>query len=173
MKRVGLAGAGALGALAVLVACGAGAGEPAPDEASRERDRSGPDAQALHRRGVLLVRPPVGGFSDGGTYALSLGVGNGEPFRAIIAFSPGYTAATRLSGLATRPTRSSSSAFARPASQPSWSGRTGSSGAPPSTSRSSSARQPPSRTRRWAPAPSGGPCSTACDSSLVECVDRP
>ncbi len=210
MKRVCLAGAGAL---VVLVGCGAGVGEPAPDEASRkpsrEPDRPGPDAQALHGRGVLMVmphapvraasergpgrvtlrvagetrgllylparraRPPglllllhgarggaehiierfepaaerlglilvapesrgrtwdviegiafgpdvaaidedlgavfdehevdreriaVGGFSDGGTYALSLGVGNGQLFRAIIAYSPGYIAAKRLAG---------------------------------------------------------------------------
>ena len=212
MRRVSLAGA-----LVVVVACGAGVGEPAPDEARRERDRPRADepqrpaagAQALHGRGVLLVqphepvrapsvrgpgrfplrgggetrgllylparraRPPglllllhgarggavriierfepaaerlglilvapdsggrtwdvilgpgfgpdvaaidealgavfdehevdreriaIGGFSDGGTYALSLGVGNGQLFRAIIAYSPGYTAATRLAG---------------------------------------------------------------------------
>ncbi len=216
MKRVCLAGA-----LVVLVACGAGVGEPAPDDARRERDRPrdrprdlprdqpGADAQAMHGRGVLQVqphaplrapsergpgrvplrvagetrgllylpsrraRPPglllllhgarggaemiiarfepaaerlglilvapdsggrtwdvimgpgfgpdvaaideelgavfdehevdreriaIGGFSDGGTYALSLGVGNGQLFRAIIAYSPGYTAATRLAG---------------------------------------------------------------------------
>jgi predicted esterase len=207
----------AAGALVALAACGAGVGEPAPDEARRERDqpradereRPGADAQAMHERGVLRVkphapvraapepgpgrvplrvggetrgllylparraRPPglllllhgarggaeriiarfepaaerlglilvapdsggrtwdvilgpgfgpdvavidealgavfdehevdreriaVGGFSDGGTYALSLGVGNGQLFGAIIAFSPGYTAATRLAG---------------------------------------------------------------------------
>ncbi|HKE20081.1 MAG TPA: hypothetical protein VKB80_34640 [Kofleriaceae bacterium] len=65
MKRVGLAGAGAL---VVLVACGAGVGEPAPDEASRERDRPDPEAQAMHGSGVLLVRPhaPVRAASERG-----------------------------------------------------------------------------------------------------------
>ncbi len=74
MKRVGLAGAGAL---VVLVACGAGVGEPAPDEASRERDRPGPDAQALHGRGVLLVRPhvPVHAASERGPGRVPLRVG--------------------------------------------------------------------------------------------------
>ena len=32
----------------------------------------------------------VGGFSDGATYALSLGLTNGDLFRHIIAFSPGF-----------------------------------------------------------------------------------
>jgi predicted esterase len=32
----------------------------------------------------------VGGFSDGATYALSLGLINGELFRRIVAFSPGF-----------------------------------------------------------------------------------
>jgi phospholipase/carboxylesterase len=35
-------------------------------------------------------RIALGGFSDGATYALSLGVGNGDLFSALIAFSPGY-----------------------------------------------------------------------------------
>jgi phospholipase/carboxylesterase len=32
----------------------------------------------------------VGGFSDGGTYALTLGIANGDLFTHVIAFSPGY-----------------------------------------------------------------------------------
>jgi phospholipase/carboxylesterase len=32
----------------------------------------------------------LGGFSDGASYALSLGAGNGDLFNALIAFSPGY-----------------------------------------------------------------------------------
>jgi predicted esterase len=35
-------------------------------------------------------RVGVGGFSDGATYALSLGLTNGDLFRRIIAFSPGF-----------------------------------------------------------------------------------
>jgi predicted esterase len=32
----------------------------------------------------------IGGFSDGASYALSLGLGNGDLFNHIIAFSPGF-----------------------------------------------------------------------------------
>ncbi|HVL03809.1 MAG TPA: hypothetical protein VM386_05160, partial [Acidimicrobiales bacterium] len=32
----------------------------------------------------------LGGFSDGASYALSLGALNGELFRSVIAFSPGF-----------------------------------------------------------------------------------
>jgi predicted esterase len=35
----------------------------------------------------------VGGFSDGASYALSLGVANGDLFDAVLAFSPGFVAA--------------------------------------------------------------------------------
>jgi predicted esterase len=34
----------------------------------------------------------MGGFSDGATYALSLGLVNGDLFRALVAFSPGFVA---------------------------------------------------------------------------------
>jgi predicted esterase len=36
------------------------------------------------------ARLAVGGFSDGATYALSLGLINGDLFRRVIAFSPGF-----------------------------------------------------------------------------------
>lgn len=36
------------------------------------------------------ARVSVGGFSDGATYALSLGLINGDFFRSIVAFSPGF-----------------------------------------------------------------------------------
>jgi predicted esterase len=36
------------------------------------------------------ARVSVGGFSDGATYALSLGLINGDLFRRILAFSPGF-----------------------------------------------------------------------------------
>jgi predicted esterase len=35
-------------------------------------------------------RIAVGGFSDGATYALSLGLINGDLFRRVVAFSPGF-----------------------------------------------------------------------------------
>jgi phospholipase/carboxylesterase len=37
-------------------------------------------------------RVALGGFSDGGSYALSLGVANGELFGDLLAFSPGFLA---------------------------------------------------------------------------------
>jgi phospholipase/carboxylesterase len=58
----------------------------------------GPDVGFLDRaleqvfRTVAVdpARLAVGGFSDGATYALSLGLVNGELFRRIAAFSPGF-----------------------------------------------------------------------------------
>jgi phospholipase/carboxylesterase len=38
------------------------------------------------------TRIAIGGFSDGATYALSLGLVNGDLFRRIVAFSPGFIA---------------------------------------------------------------------------------
>ncbi|HEV2088501.1 MAG TPA: hypothetical protein VGR21_09330 [Cryptosporangiaceae bacterium] len=38
----------------------------------------------------------IGGFSDGASYALSLGLINGDVFDAVLAFSPGFAAATAL-----------------------------------------------------------------------------
>ncbi len=37
-------------------------------------------------------RVAVGGFSDGGSYAVSLGVANGDLAQAVLAFSPGFLA---------------------------------------------------------------------------------
>src|SRR4029078_9464951 len=61
-------------------------------------DTFGPDVQSLN--GLLqqvfqkvLVDPSklaLGGFSDGATYALSLGLINGDLFNRIVAFSPGF-----------------------------------------------------------------------------------
>jgi len=38
------------------------------------------------------ARVAVGGFSDGASYALSLGIGSGDLFTHLIAFSPGFAA---------------------------------------------------------------------------------
>jgi phospholipase/carboxylesterase len=62
----------------------------------------GPDVQridnalseAFRRFAVDPDRVAVGGFSDGASYALSLGVINGGLFRRVLAFSPGFVAAT-------------------------------------------------------------------------------
>jgi len=39
---------------------------------------------------VDRTRVAVGGFSDGATYAVSLGLVNGDLFHRILAFSPGF-----------------------------------------------------------------------------------
>ena len=46
-------------------------------------------AEAYERCRIDRRRLAVGGFSDGATYALTLGVSNGDLFPAVIAFSPG------------------------------------------------------------------------------------
>ena len=60
----------------------------------------GPDVAFLDRAleqvfqavSVDPARIVIGGFSDGATYALSLGLINGDLFRRIVAFSPGFIA---------------------------------------------------------------------------------
>jgi phospholipase/carboxylesterase len=44
----------------------------------------------FERVGVDPARIAVGGFSDGATYALSLGLINGDLFSHVVAFSPGF-----------------------------------------------------------------------------------
>jgi len=46
-------------------------------------------AEAYERCRIDRSRIAVGGFSDGATYALTLGISNGELFTAIMALSPG------------------------------------------------------------------------------------
>lgn len=58
----------------------------------------GPDVATIDRAlgrtfsglNVDRSRVAVGGFSDGASYALSLGLGNGDLFTHVIAFSPGF-----------------------------------------------------------------------------------
>lgn len=45
--------------------------------------------QVLSNYAVDTTRLGVGGFSDGASYALSLGLTNGDLFTHVIAFSPG------------------------------------------------------------------------------------
>lgn len=60
----------------------------------------GPDVEAIDevleetfsRYGVDPARLAVGGFSDGASYALSLGINNGDLFSHVLAFSPGFMA---------------------------------------------------------------------------------
>jgi phospholipase/carboxylesterase len=44
------------------------------------------------------ARVSLGGFSDGATYALSLGMINGDFFKSIVAFSPGFVISGKVHG---------------------------------------------------------------------------
>lgn len=55
-------------------------------------------AQAFARCRVDPRLVAVGGFSDGATYALTLGLANGDLFRAVIALSPGGALAEKRVG---------------------------------------------------------------------------
>jgi phospholipase/carboxylesterase len=69
--------------------------------------RYGPDVafidraleQTFQRYGVNPARVAVEGFSDGASYALSLGVANGDLFTHVIAFSPGFLAPAVENGM--------------------------------------------------------------------------
>ena len=54
--------------------------------------------QVFARFTVDATRIALGGFSDGASYALSLGINNGDLFTDILAFSPGFSAPTRHAG---------------------------------------------------------------------------
>ncbi len=56
-------------------------------------------AEAYERCPIDRRRLAVGGFSDGATYALTLGVSNGDLFPAVIAFSPGGIVAGEQRGI--------------------------------------------------------------------------
>src|SRR5215213_139595 len=54
--------------------------------------------QTFNRYSVDVRRVGFGGFSDGASYALSLGVINGDLATDVMAFSPGFMAPTRQQG---------------------------------------------------------------------------
>jgi phospholipase/carboxylesterase len=56
-------------------------------------------AQTFHHCTVDPGHIAIGGFSDGASYALSLGLTNGDLFTHIIAFSPGFMAPAGRQGL--------------------------------------------------------------------------
>ena len=66
----------------------------------------GPDVAALdqalawvfERYAVDPERVAIGGFSDGASYALSLGLTNGDLFKYVLAFSPGFAAPAARQG---------------------------------------------------------------------------
>ncbi|HKG24509.1 MAG TPA: hypothetical protein VKB09_02625, partial [Thermomicrobiales bacterium] len=49
-------------------------------------------AAAFDRCAIDPARMGIAGFSDGASYALSLGITNGDLFPAVMAFSPGFAA---------------------------------------------------------------------------------
>ena len=55
-------------------------------------------ARVFARASADPARVAIGGFSDGASYALSLGLANGDLFRAVIAFSPGFVASAGRRG---------------------------------------------------------------------------
>jgi len=71
------------------------------------RGRYGPDIGAIDRAleqvfSLCTVDPSriaVGGYSDGASYALSLGITNGDLFTHVLAFSPGFLAPTGQEGM--------------------------------------------------------------------------
>jgi predicted esterase len=73
---------------------------PASEDGTWDAIRSGygPDvrfidqalAKVFAQRRVDPQRIAVSGFSDGASYALGLGISNGDLFRSLIAFSPGF-----------------------------------------------------------------------------------
>jgi phospholipase/carboxylesterase len=82
----------------------------APDSRGRTWDvilgGFGPDVAFLNaalqhtfeRIAVDVRRIGIGGFSDGASYALSLGVSNGDLFTHVLAFSPGFIAPAERRG---------------------------------------------------------------------------
>jgi phospholipase/carboxylesterase len=70
------------------------------------RGRYGSDVAAIDRAlehaftrcAVDPARVAVGGYSDGASYALSLGIANGDLFSHVIAFSPGFLAPASQTG---------------------------------------------------------------------------
>jgi len=54
--------------------------------------------QTFSRYTVDPTRVAIGGYSDGASYALSLGITNGDLFTHVLAFSPGFVAPTGQRG---------------------------------------------------------------------------
>ncbi|HEX9993947.1 MAG TPA: hypothetical protein VGB14_13540 [Acidimicrobiales bacterium] len=55
-------------------------------------------ADTFERYAVAADRVAIGGFSDGASYALSLGLTNGDLFPSLVAFSPGFAAPATVRG---------------------------------------------------------------------------
>ncbi len=107
----GAAGSGRRDLRAVLAAADRyGAAIVAPDSRDTTwdvlRGGFGPDVEFVDRALAAVAercdvdfdRLAVGGVSDGASYALSIGLTNGDMFGAIIAFSPGFVSPGALMG---------------------------------------------------------------------------
>lgn len=70
------------------------AGGLGPDVAFVERALE----RAFSRVSIDPARVAIAGFSDGGSYALTLGLANGDLFQHVLAFSPGFLATTQQRG---------------------------------------------------------------------------
>lgn len=55
-------------------------------------------SQAFTTYAIDPDRIAIGGFSDGASYALSLGLSNGDLFSDVLAFSPGFAAPAEVDG---------------------------------------------------------------------------
>jgi phospholipase/carboxylesterase len=53
---------------------------------------------AFNLAAIDRARISVGGFSDGATYAISLGLINGDLFKSVVAFSPGFVVSGEAHG---------------------------------------------------------------------------
>ena len=107
------AGGDARGALSHVESCPAAADAVVLAPCSRAATwdmiagRWGPDVDAIAAalRAVSAgwridpARVAIAGFSDGASYALSLGLANGELFGAVLAFSPGFASPPRIAGM--------------------------------------------------------------------------
>jgi len=62
------------------------------------REIDGELREVFSRYAVDAAHVAVAGFSDGASYALSLGLSNGELFSHVLAFSPGFMAPEELRG---------------------------------------------------------------------------
>ena len=66
----------------------------------------GPDVARINRAlesvfdrcAVDKSRIAIGGFSDGASYAVSLGIANGDLFSSVLAFSPGFASPPEVRG---------------------------------------------------------------------------
>ncbi len=69
-------------------------------------DDFGPDVEFLNRAlervfettAIDPARVSIGGFSDGASYAISLGLINGDLFHSVVAFSPGFVIQRKAQG---------------------------------------------------------------------------